>query len=317
VRVRSRAHRGLIGAIAVALVVVAGVWVALESFESERREPNTVYGAEFCEVSGDVRGCIEGVEGSMIYADVLAVRPEDHLMVVRLNVLLPAEYFADVGLGSPLVLNVAGRDVETFAVGSQQIHTLEVELDFAKLPRDCCADVIDPNTANRVTSYPFDRYDAEWSVSLRSVSDTSRPEMIPVRVSLKHAVHGYRIDAREEIPELYVLRVERSGSTVAFVVFLMVLMWGLTIGIVAMAFILTVAGRDIGPGLLGFLAAMLFAFPGIRTALPGAPPLGSLFDYAAFFWCEGIIGVTLLVLTATYLRREVESYRNERTPTPR
>jgi hypothetical protein len=33
----------------------------------------------------------------------------------------------------------------------------------------------------------------------------------------------------------------------------------------------------------GFLAVLLFAFPTVRNSLPGIPPVGVLFDYAAFF----------------------------------
>jgi hypothetical protein len=306
----------LAGSVGLILLVVLGVFLGIRSFQSEKRQPNVVYGARFCKTLEQRGGCVQAPEASMIYADVLSVEPDQHLMTVRLSVLLPAGYFDEAGLTSAIALNVAGKDVATFETRSEQIHTLEVPVDFAKLPHECCDDVLDPNTSNRVTSYPFDSYDAQWAVTLRSIPPTGPASHIPLRVSLKHAVHGYRISAREELPDQYVLHVERSGSTVFFAVFVMVMMWGLTLGIVAMAVILTYARRDIGPGVLGFLAAMLFAFPGIRGVLPGAPPLGSLNDYLAFFWCEGIIGITLLVLTAMYLVREHRTYRTEREPPP-
>ena len=297
-----------------AVILAVGVFVGVRSFESEKRQPNVVYGTRFCRAPAEPRGCVDAPEASMVYAEVLAVVPEEHSMTIRVSVLLPAGYFDERGLTTRFILNVSGRDVKTFEAGAGQVHTLEIPVDFARLPRECCDDVLDPNTSNRVTSYPFDSYDSDWAVALRAVTPEREDAVtqVPVRVSLKHAVHGYRIAAREVLPGEYVLHVERAGSTVFFAVFVMVMMWGLTIGIVAMAIILTYTRRDIGPGVLGFLAAMLFAFPGIRGVLPGAPPLGSLNDYLAFFWCEGIIGITLLVMTAIYLTRELKAHRSER-----
>jgi hypothetical protein len=312
-----RGRRVVMTASAGAIVLVLlGVLLGVRSFQSEKRQPNVVYGARFCKTLEQRGGCVQAPDASMIYAEVLSVEPDQHQMTVRLTVLLPAGYFDEAGLTEAIALNVAGKDVATFEARSDQIHSIEVPVGFGKLPHECCDDVLDPNTSNQVTSYPFDSYDAEWSVTLRTVPPTARASQIPVRVSLEHAVHGYRISAREDLPGQYALHVERSGSTVIFAVFVMVMMWGLTLGIVAMAIILTYARRDIGPGVLGFLAAMLFAFPGIRSVLPGAPPLGSLNDFLAFFWCEGIIGITLLVLTAMYLVREHRTYRSERGPQP-
>jgi len=39
-------------------------------------------------------------------------------------------------------------------------------------------------------------------------------------------------------------------------------------------------------GEMGFCAALLFAFPAIRSAEPFVSPMGVLSDYLGFFWGE-------------------------------
>jgi hypothetical protein len=48
---------------------------------------------------------------------------------------------------------------------------------------------------------------------------------------------------------------------------------------------------------LGWMAATLFALVVVRNAVPGGPPLGSLFDYAAFLWAEAVIAVCVGVVS--------------------
>ena len=168
------------------------------------------------------------------------------------------------------------------------------------------------NTAGQVTSYPFDRYQPEFGVEIAHVAPNGIDIGEPVTTNLEftYAAHGFTIDTPTdtkgplrssdvgEVPYTSVihtldLHIRRAPSTVFFAVFLMILMWLLTIAIVTMAVILTFLHHDIGPGVLGFLAAILFAFPALRAVSPGAPPPGSLSDFLAFFWCEGIIAITL------------------------
>ncbi|MFD0574689.1 DUF4436 family protein [Kitasatospora gansuensis] len=52
------------------------------------------------------------------------------------------------------------------------------------------------------------------------------------------------------------------------------------------------------------MAATLFALVGLRNAAPGSPPIGSVIDYVAFFWAEGIIAASLACTVAFGLRVE-------------
>ncbi|GIW05989.1 MAG: hypothetical protein KatS3mg060_0794 [Dehalococcoidia bacterium] len=61
--------------------------------------------------------------------------------------------------------------------------------------------------------------------------------------------------------------------------------------------------KRIEAAILSSLGAMLFAFPALRSAVPGAPPIGAAIDYFAFFWAEMIVAVSLITLLVVYIRR--------------
>jgi hypothetical protein len=53
---------------------------------------------------------------------------------------------------------------------------------------------------------------------------------------------------------------------------------------------------------------LLFAFPAIRNALPGVPPVGVLNDYLAFLWAEGLVALSLVAMLVLFIRRGVERH---------
>ncbi len=55
--------------------------------------------------------------------------------------------------------------------------------------------------------------------------------------------------------------------------------------------------------MFSWLAALLFALPPLRNAMPSAPPIGSLSDFMAFFWAEGIVALSLATVVFAWLRR--------------
>jgi hypothetical protein len=59
------------------------------------------------------------------------------------------------------------------------------------------------------------------------------------------------------------------------------------------------------------MAATLFALIGMRNAAPGAPPIGSLIDYASFFWAEAIVAASLAVTAWSGIRSEHAAFLRE------
>jgi hypothetical protein len=92
------------------------------------------------------------------------------------------------------------------------------------------------------------------------------------------------------------LHVDPTWAAVVFPVFIMAVMWALALAAIAVVVNLVARRRRFEGAFTAFLAALLFAFPTVRNALPGIPPVGVLFDYAAFFWAEVIVALALIAL---------------------
>ncbi|WP_189786782.1 DUF4436 family protein [Streptomyces capitiformicae] len=145
-----------------------------------------------------------------------------------------------------------------------------------------------------ISDYPFDEYGTviTWTAS------TSDGNQLPVATSFESADPFLAIDPivyDSDDPESVGLRLQisRSRSTLILACFMMVAMWALAIAVLAGARVLVRRHEGLIWPALGWMAATLFALVGFRNAAPGSPPIGSLMDYAAFFWAEGIIAASL------------------------
>ena len=54
--------------------------------------------------------------------------------------------------------------------------------------------------------------------------------------------------------------------------------------------------------MIPLILVLLFAFPAMRSFVPGVPPLGVLVDFFAFFWCEIALGFAVAVVYANLMR---------------
>jgi hypothetical protein len=93
------------------------------------------------------------------------------------------------------------------------------------------------------------------------------------------------------------LRISRSRGSLIFAWFLMAAMWILALSVLGAAWIIVRGRRGLIWPALGWMAATLFALVAVRNAVPGLPPIGSLFDYASFLWAEAIVALSLGVVT--------------------
>lgn len=193
----------------------------------------------------------------------------------------------------PLTLYIVG-DTSNTAIpipAGQSISTTDQPIDLAGSRR----------------KYPFDSYNVRFRAFITGGADGMN---IPTLDNLTGGVHGFKIDttpSNRPVSEGIHVHISRATSTLFFANFTMVSMWALALAGVAIALMLTLKRRDIGTAALGYLAALLFAFPGIRLALPGSPEVGSKFDFLAFFWCETIVALTLVYLAALWITRETRA----------
>ncbi|MET9976198.1 DUF4436 family protein [Streptomyces microflavus] len=157
-------------------------------------------------------------------------------------------------------------------------------------------------TGGSVTDYPFDSYDTTLEFGARQGG-----EPVPVRMTLTNndalfsaAVDGSTADGAA----VFDVGLERSGSTFAFALFMMGAMWALAVSVLVGGWFLVTRRRGLTWPALGWMAATLFALAAFRNTAPGAPPVGSLLDYVAFFWAEAIIALCIVVVVVTGIRAE-------------
>lgn len=131
---------------------------------------------------------------------------------------------------------------------------------------------------------------------------------IPIGVDFVGSIPGFKIDAAKakESTEDYVgidMTISRAATTKFFSLFVMTMMWGLTLGVMFLTLSVLLRGRKVELAMFSFTAALLFAFATVRNAQPGTPPIGTYSDFISFFWAEVIIALCLIILVFTWLLR--------------
>lgn len=112
------------------------------------------------------------------------------------------------------------------------------------------------------------------------------------------------------------LRFSRSRGTLLLAWFLMATMWVLALSVLGAAIVLVRHRRGLVWPALGWMAATLFALVAVRNTVPGSPPIGSLFDYAAFLWAEAVVALSLAVTAACGIVTELRPRATELRPQP-
>ncbi|HEY0349552.1 MAG TPA: DUF4436 family protein [Pyrinomonadaceae bacterium] len=133
-------------------------------------------------------------------------------------------------------------------------------------------------------------------------------DIIPVGVDFEGSIPGFKIDAaksKDSDEDLVGIEmtIARASTTKFFSLFVMVMMWGLTISVLLLTLSCVLRGRKVELAMFSFTAALLFAFAAVRNAQPGTPPIGTYSDFISFFWAEVIIALCLVVLVFTWLLR--------------
>jgi hypothetical protein len=160
------------------------------------------------------------------------------------------------------------------------------------------------------STYPFFHLRTGVGLLASTGGDLRSGNGIRVHLQFSSAVAGYRVSpnpaVREGPPDesvQLVVHVDPSWATVLFAVFIMFVMWALALGAVSVAVNLVIRRRKFEGSFATLLAALLFAFPTVRNNLPGIPPVGVLFDYAAFFWAEALVALSLIALLTGWTLR--------------
>lgn len=239
-----------------------------------------------------------------VTAKVVSVDPGKNEMTLRLQ-FFPSGKYANAGgaltQSMDLLINgTTSNSTLTFPAGTFMSPTnVTLALD------------------GKVNNYPFDKYNVEFDIFFYPHDAQAANQKLIIaytQLSTSAAVHGYSIGISDVSKSrnqpgfnTIVFHVSRSTSTLFFTIFVMVFMWSLALAGLAMGLMMLLLRRDIGPGPLGYLAALLFAFPAIRNSLPDSPGIGTKFDFLSFFWVEAVVAITLVALAVLWIVRETRS----------
>jgi hypothetical protein len=155
-----------------------------------------------------------------------------------------------------------------------------------------------------VAHYPFDSYVARLGIELRDGKSALR---LPARITMWEGALGYNLHTTgrpgpdPDDTQLTTI-VARNGAFALFALcaygaMLVLAGCALTIGILTFA--------DVCPPeatLIGALAAIAFALPVLRNAMPGSPPLGVSADMWVFLWTELAVVLALVLIVFKWAR---------------
>ncbi len=166
----------------------------------------------------------------------------------------------------------------------------------------------------KINNYPFDKHIAKVAISidpLASIGKKFAPfQLNPVPLEFKfHAdVPGFDISYQpmEENSSIFIyidIAATRSIPVRFFALVIIVIMWVLSTMALLLALKVMKSGKLPEVGMLSWTGVMLFAFPAIRNAQPGVPPVGTASDFLSFFWTEIIVVVALVIIGSCWLKR--------------
>jgi uncharacterized protein DUF4436 len=139
-----------------------------------------------------------------------------------------------------------------------------------------------------VTHYPLDSYTARLGVQLLD-GKSSLP--LPARVTMWEGVLGYDLHTTSRpAPDANDVQlttaITRSGAFALFALCAYGAMVVLGCCAIVVGVLTFINVRPPETSLIGSLAAIAFALPVLRNALPGSPPLGVTADLWVFLWTE-------------------------------
>ncbi len=162
-------------------------------------------------------------------------------------------------------------------------------------------------TDGTVSDYPWDKHEGLLLLAMETREADGREDPLVMRITFTGSLAGLRLYAdlsKESNPSMAIIRTLTQRSTVIKVVvsFSMFLLWVLTATVLAMV-IAVLIGNKIEMVMFPFIGTILFSMIAFRNALPGAPPIGAVSDYLAFFWGYSLCILALLALTVIWLKR--------------
>ena len=270
-----------------------------------------------------------------VFAKILNVDPIKGDVTLRLEFFPEGNLVKDDGTLAKTIKfdteSANGKSEITFEKG-KRMHASEVVLTMFGLKKEG-SDVI-----SKVEHYPFDAHQADLylyfftkpdkkkeapkdpakteestdpKVEVEEDDEAEIPHFLvftDVKIGVPVAP-GYTITTTtskesNEYDTRLTLNIARSIEVKLFAIFIMLLMWSVTLAVLGLVIRVVFMGRKAELAMFSFIATLLFAFVTVRNSQPGVPPVGTFSDNLSFFWAEGILGMCLLAVVLTWVFRK-------------
>jgi len=269
----------------------------------------------------------ENQVSSRIYSQKEGIDPNHIAIDVKITNIDPIEGIVEARLQFTPKGNLLAAD----KVSLDRTLWLEVNADRGKAEYEFKrGDAMSPITVTfslfggNANYYPFDHHNGLMHFDLstpvvngkmpseQDIVDGKAPlpgyEQVPFTIDFDGSFGGYtlRVDEVDEDQIGYAdlnMSISRSPTVITFACFVMLLKWLLAMTTVFMMLSVTVRGRRVELSMFTWMAALLFALPPLRNSMPDIPPIGSLPDFVAFFWAEGLVAISLICIAFTWLKR--------------
>jgi hypothetical protein len=223
-------------------------------------------------------GAVDGVEpAGEVYLEPISIDALNDALQMR-------AYLSPSVTESKDVHGASGRDLTLLVSHDKTVEELKLVATDRIASSTFEVDLNDGVLAH----YPLDAYRAEVGVQLLDGKSSLK---LPVRVTMWEGVLGYNLHTTNR-PQTDPQDVEltttiaRSGAFALFAFCAYSAMAVLGCCAVVVGVLTFTDVRPAETGLIGSLAAMAFALPVLRNALPGSPPLGVQADMWVFLWAE-------------------------------
>lgn len=157
------------------------------------------------------------------------------------------------------------------------------------------------------SSYPMDTYHT-WLEFTAFVVQGNTSVPLPAHSASIGALQSFNIfttstENAKDLTANTVVEIERSVTTKVFSIFIMILMWILSLIAFSVSMNIWFHDKRIEAPMVAAVGALLFALPGLRNVMPNAPPVGSTADVASFFWNMVLVSLSLTSCLVNYLVR--------------
>jgi hypothetical protein len=228
-----------------------------------------------------------------LYLQPIQIDPVNASLQMRISVV-PANAAATIADRNFLLTIQRGKQIEHVQVQAKQ-PLPEVTFDFDLDGGD-------------VRDYPLDRYVSTMTLAASEPAQDGTDKALPIHVTAWEGVLGFRVKGqRVSSPQPDKLHlqfaVRRTGAVVFFGMAIYGAMAVMALCALIIGSLIFVGVRRIEVTLAGALGAMIFALPALRSALPGAPPLGVRADALIFFWAELAAVIAVCLFVAAWARR--------------